>query len=71
MVKKVECEMIICDNCKAQFEDASGFSVFADSHHTDPADYDWHVDDDKHYCPDCHSIDDDDNVFIITQRFKP
>lgn len=65
---KVECETITCDNCGDTYENHSGFTVFFFSSDAHPEDDDWYVDNDTHYCPDCHTIDDDDNLIIDESR---
>jgi rubredoxin len=67
MYNKVECITLSCDNCGEIYidENGTGFSIWgteSDAH--EHADNDgWHLDD-KHYCPTCHTIDDDDNLVI-------
>lgn len=67
---KVECVLLECDNCGDHYEDGHGFAIFVDEGSVNPEDDDWHEIDGKHYCPDCHTIDDDDNLIIKTERKK-
>lgn len=57
-----------CDVCKEGYEAAhTGYTFFMDESnlYEEMTDDGWHVtDDNKHYCPNCHSIDDDDNLTI-------
>lgn len=68
-IVKVEMFAIKCDNCTEEFHDEhtgySGMSTAEDIHGlADNAG--WHTsDDDKHYCPTCFEIDEDDNLKII------
>lgn len=57
---------IECDVCKEQAENYEGHSFWADKNTTEDNanDSGWHIDGDKHYCPECHSFDDDDNLII-------
>ena len=70
MYDKVECVTLSCDNCGEIYkdEDGSGFSIWvAESDAKDAAESDgWYMldDDEKHYCPNCHDIDDEDNLII-------
>ena len=71
MYNKVECICITCDNCKETFmDDHTGFSIYVDENGAhDAADNDgWYSEDGKHYCPDCHTIDDEDNLIINESR---
>ena len=64
MISKIECVIITCDNCEAPYEDCSGFSIWPDKSSVDPKDDDWYVDEDKHYCPSCYTIDENDNLIL-------
>jgi hypothetical protein len=67
MYTKVECVALYCDNCKEQFEEFnSGFSIFIDENqaHENADNAGWYLHDGKQYCPDCHWIDDEDNLII-------
>lgn len=70
MIDKVECVMIACDNCKESYQNEdSGFSIFADEGTAieDASEGGWYMfaDNGKHYCRECHMIENDD-VFIKT-----
>ncbi|RPE05532.1 hypothetical protein EGT74_24420 [Chitinophaga lutea] len=64
MITKVECIVIECNVCNDIYEDGNGFSVFPDNNSAHPEDNGWHVDEDVHYCPGCHEIDEDDNLIV-------
>lgn len=73
MYNKVECIRISCDNCGEVYsDDHSGFSIFLDEGTANEyADNDsWHSDNGKHYCPDCHTINDDDEIVIDESKKK-
>lgn len=57
-----------CDNCGKQWEDEDmGFVAFTDDSGIKSyldEDGEWHTEDDKHYCPECWSYDDEDNLVI-------
>ena len=55
-----------CDNCCQIAEDYNGFSYFisANSSNEKAMEAEYHKDGDKHYCPECHSFDDEDNLII-------
>ncbi len=57
-----------CDICKKQNENYDGVSFWADEITTiDNAvnDSGWHEEDGKHYCTNCHSFDEHDNLVIL------
>lgn len=65
MYNKVECICITCDNCGEGFmDDHTGYSIYVDEGGAhDAADSrEWYSEDGKHYCPDCHTIDDEDYI---------
>jgi hypothetical protein len=69
MYQKVECVCIACDNCDEIFQDSStDFSIFLDE--GSARDYcvnhenGWTEHEGKHYCPDCHEIDEEDNFIL-------
>ena len=65
---------IVCDNCKECFcDDSTGFAFYSTKEFVlDQAkEGDWEVVNEKHYCPDCWSHDDDGNVMLQTQTPKP
>jgi len=71
MYNKVECIVITCDNCKETYtEEHSGFSFFADEDNANDnaQDDQWYSDEGKHYCPECHTINDHDELVIDYKR---
>ena len=68
MYHEEKCVSITCDNCGETYtNDHSGFSWFPNNSdaYEEAGDDGWHeTEDEKHYCPDCHEIDDDDNLII-------
>lgn len=66
MIDKVECVTLSCDNCKKDFENYNGFTIFLEESTAkdEASNDDWYTDGDKHYCPDCYTLDDDDNLII-------
>ena len=57
---------IECDVCKTQAENGDGHWFWADENTTkeNAMECEWHTEDDKHYCPDCHSFNDEDELVI-------
>lgn len=55
-----------CDNCGTVHEDFNGISYWSDKEYalTNVEDADWLQNFKNHYCPDCYSFDDDDNLLI-------
>lgn len=66
MIKEVEMYTVICDNCGVDSNKGSEYIGWNDKGFAvDCAlDDDWHKEDDKHYCKDCYSFDDEDNLII-------
>lgn len=64
MTSKIECVIVTCDNCENPYEDGNGFSIFSDETCVHPEDNEWYVDEDKHYCPSCYELDEDDNLIL-------
>lgn len=54
----------ICDCCGEKLESHDGFVCFIGADIWDEIEHDWIEQDGKHYCPDCYTIDDDDNIII-------
>jgi len=66
MIKSIEMFTIVCDNCKKDLCSGHEYSAWGHAGYVEEmADEDnWHKEDDKHYCPDCYSWDDDDNLVL-------
>ena len=54
----------ICDGCEAELKSNDGFICYINADIWDEIEHDWIEQDGKHYCPDCYTIDDDDNIVI-------
>lgn len=64
----IKCVCVTCDNCGQTFTDEhSGFSIFVDENgaHEYVESSGWYVQDGKHYCTSCHSIDANDKLVLI------
>ena len=62
-----------CDICKSEFEHPyEGWTTFLNQDYmTDSmSSAGWHIDDNNSYCPKCHHIDDEDNLFLKTTEVK-
>lgn len=71
--EKVECFALECDNCKEIYQQShSDYSIWIiESDAWDNAqDDDWVKNEEKHYCPDCYTYDDNDKLFIRHERTK-
>lgn len=57
---------IECDNCKELFCDEyhEGYTFFTDENGATEraSETQWFIEDEKHYCPKCHTINEDDSV---------
>lgn len=62
---------IQCDVCGKLFtNEHSGFSLFVDKNQVkeEAQDYDWFIEKEECYCPDCYEIDDNDNIKIKEKK---
>ena len=65
MYFKEECVGVQCDNCGTVYEqNFTGYCMFADYENLHPEEDGWYVDEGKHYCRECHTIDDNDVLHI-------
>lgn len=67
MIHEEKCYCVTCDNCGKTYEDVNtGFTLWVDNSEANEnvQDNDWYKDGDKHYCPNCHTVDEDDNLII-------
>lgn len=66
-IEKVEMFMATCDNCGSHWEDDnSGICAMTDelSIKEQINNESWHTDGDKHYCSECWSYDDNDEIIL-------
>lgn len=70
-LSKIDCVCIECNNCGDIYEDSRGFSIFSLESDVHPEDDGWYLENsecqDIHYCPNCHEIDEQDNLIIKTK----
>lgn len=66
MFTPIQSFILCCDNCNESYENGNGFGIFADKDAAkdDAVDDGWYDDGDKHYCPKCFTIDDDDKLIV-------
>lgn len=57
---------VVCDNCGKDSNEDSEYSCYSDKDHAEEnaIESDWIQEEDKHYCDECFSYDDDDNLII-------
>ena len=70
MIQTVEMFTVVCDNCGKDANENSDYSCWNDTETAlDQAmESDWHEKDMKHYCPNCYSMNDDDEIIIDESR---
>lgn len=73
MVQEKTMYGVMCDNCKDTLETYDGIAFW---HNQDDAEEnamnkDWLDSEGKHYCPDCFSHNNEDELVINATRFKP
>ena len=67
MLKEVKMYTVVCDNCGKDVNKDAEYSAWNDKNYAVEVAMksDWIKENDKHYCPDCFTYDDDDNLLII------
>lgn len=71
MIKEVKMYTVVCDNCGKDVNEGAEYSCWNDKRYAQDIamEADWLSEGDKHYCQDCFSYDDEDNL-IITQKIE-
>jgi hypothetical protein len=66
MFKPITIFTILCDGCGKDLFEHTEFSGWGEKDYVnDEAKEDgWHLDEEKHYCHQCHTIDDNDEVIL-------
>ena len=66
MLKEVKMYTVVCDNCAKDVNKDAEYSAWNDKRYAEEVamEADWIKENDKHYCPDCFTHDDDDNLLI-------
>ena len=74
MIKELKMYTVICDNCGADVNEGGEYAGFNDEGYVESCaqEADWYVNSDvsEHYCPDCFSHDDRDNLILNEDRRK-
>lgn len=73
MIHKIKAFTATCDNCGKDYQNNyDGYSIFNDQNSlTEDMDNDsWHTEEDKHYCPICFTINDEDKLVINLECTK-
>ena len=67
MLKEVKMYTVVCDNCGKDVNKDAEYSAWNDKRYAEEVamESDWIKENDKNYCPDCFTYDDDDNLLII------
>lgn len=66
MIQEVKMFTVVCDNCGVDVNKDAEYSCWNDRSYAEEnaMECNWIKQDDKHYCDDCYSYDDDDNLII-------
>jgi hypothetical protein len=66
MIKTIVIFTVICDNCGKDVCDTDQYSGWDDIDYMEQVaqEDNWLQQDDKHYCQECYSYDDEDNLII-------
>ena len=69
MIIEVTMYTVQCDNCKTTSGKNAEFSCWNDESNAleDATNKDWIEHEGKHYCSDCHYVDEEGNVTLITE----
>ena len=69
MIVEVKMYTVECDHCGKDSNDNSEWSCWNDEVTADDVamNMDWFSDDDKHYCTDCYSYGDNDELILKTK----
>lgn len=72
MIKEFSTYTIICDNCGADICNGTDYSGYGDADYVNDMalDNEWIEVDKKHYCDNCFSYDDNDELVIDKSRTK-
>lgn len=73
MIKETSSFYVECDNCKETLVTfIEGFSLFVDQNQANnyAGENEWCKEGEKYYCPNCHKVDDGDNLIINAERKK-
>ncbi len=73
MIQEITMYTVLCDACGKDSNEGSDYACYDSKENAEDIakdDNSWHIENDKHYCPDCFHFDDDDNL-IIKPNFKP
>lgn len=68
MIQEVKMFTVICDNCKKDANESSEYSCWGEANIAEEMamNSDWTKEEDKHYCRNCVSYDDNDNLILKT-----
>ena len=66
MLKEVKMYTVLCDNCGKDVNKDAEYSAWNEKTFAEDIamEEDWIKENDNHYCPDCFTYDDDDNLLI-------
>jgi len=66
MINKIQMYTINCDVCEADVLDGDDHGAWDDVQYVEDiaSENGWHKDGKKHYCRNCHSFNDDDELVI-------
>lgn len=67
-IEKKEMYTVICDNCKTSADEDTMYSCWSDEGAAEDVAMEagYITEGDNHYCPECYSYDDNDNLILKT-----
>lgn len=69
MIIEVTMYTVECDNCKTTSGQNAEYSCWNDDAYAleDAIDNEWVEHEGKHYCPNCHKVDEEGNITLVNQ----
>jgi len=66
MIKELTVYTVVCDRCAKDINEGEDYTCWNDKEYAQECALEarWIKEDDRHYCPDCYTHDDDDNIVI-------
>lgn len=65
-IEKIEMFTVICDNCKKSADEGTEYSCWNDKNYAEEIAMEagYISEEDSHYCKECYSYDDEDNLIL-------
>lgn len=69
MIQEVKMFTVVCDSCGKDVCQNAEYSAWNEKRYAEDVamESDWLKDNDKHYCPDCFTYNDEDNLVVKSE----